>query len=283
METSVAAPRSVCDYRLLLRASGFSPVPVAAKKPVLNEWQTRVEVSAEEIASWNTKFSGCNNTGILTEYTPTLDIDILQQDAADAVSELVRELYGDKGVLLTRFGLAPKRAILFRTDQPFSKMRVLFTAPDGSSHKIELLGRGQQVVVDGMHPDTRKPYSWHAGRTPGDVARADLPPIEEEEAATLLTLISEMLAEQFWFEEQRISSTATAQEGGEDRPPVDLEAEIAALNDGASVNAVQTRIIPSLLHRMHPDEVLEIVVNATMDMANGKGLGWSRDDEIQGL
>jgi hypothetical protein len=77
----------------------------------------------------------------------------------------------------------------------------VFTAADGSSHKIEFLGRGQQIVVDGMHPDTRKPYSWHDGYAPGVVPWADLPLIDEEEAATLLNLITEMLAEKFWFQE----------------------------------------------------------------------------------
>jgi hypothetical protein len=280
METNAAAPRSVYEFRISLRAAGFAPVPVAGKRPVLKDWQTKLDVDEAEVASWDTSFPGCTNTGILTAHTPALDIDIRQQDAADAVSELVRELYGDKGKLLTRFGLAPKRAILFRTDQPFSKQRVAFTAPDGSSHAIEMLGSGQQIVVDGIHPDTHKPYSWHGGRAPGDVQWADLPEIEEEEAATLLTLIADMLAEHFWFEQQTISSTAPLQQGGADRPPVDIEVEIAALNSGTSVNAVQTRLIPSLLHRMHPDEVLEFIVSTTMEMAERKGLGWSRDEEV---
>jgi hypothetical protein len=92
-----------------LRAAGFSPVPVAGKRPVLGDWQTKADVDAAEVASWDTRFPGCNNTGILNTRTPALDIDIMQQDAAEAVSELVEELYGDKGKLLTRFGLSPKR------------------------------------------------------------------------------------------------------------------------------------------------------------------------------
>src|SRR6516225_2140799 len=33
---------------------------------------------------------------------------------------------------------------------------------------------GQQVVVDGIHPDTGKTYDWFGGR-PGDIKRDDLP------------------------------------------------------------------------------------------------------------
>jgi hypothetical protein len=47
------------------------------------------------------------------------------------------------------------------------------------------------------------------------------------------------------------------------------------------VNTVHTRVIPSLLQKMHPDEVLDIVVNATMDMAKRHGLDWQQDAEVR--
>jgi AAA domain/Bifunctional DNA primase/polymerase, N-terminal len=276
-ETSSAVPCSMFDYRMSLRAAGYAPIPVAGKRPALKGWQTKGEANAAEIAEWGASFPGCTNTGILTERTPALDIDIRFQEVADAVSDLVRELYGDKGTLLTRFGSLPKRAILFRTDQPFSKQRVAFTAQDGTSHAVEFLGSGQQIVVDGIHPDTHKPYAWHGGYAPGAIRWDDLPEIGEEEAATLLNLIAEMLAERFWFQEQQTSSTTPLHEGGI-ADPVNVTTELATMADG-TVNAVQTRVIPSLLHKMHPDEVLELVVNATMEMANRNSLGWSRDEE----
>jgi hypothetical protein len=64
---------------------------------------------------------------------------------------------------------------------------------------------------------------------------------------------------------------------------VDAEAELAAMQPtGASVNTVQTRVIPSLLRRaIPPAEVLETVVTATMEMAEQHDLGWTRDAEIK--
>src|SRR5262249_16322203 len=51
---------------------------------------------------------------------------------------------------------------------------------------------------------------------------------------------------------------------------------------GASANAVQTRVIPSLLRRaVPPAEVLETVVNATMEMAERHNLGWTREAEVK--
>jgi RecA-family ATPase len=279
--TRSAVPRAMFEYRMSLRTAGFAPLPVAGKRPVISDWQTKNDTDAAEIASWGATFPGCTNTGILTARTPALDIDIKNADAADAVSELVRELFGDKGTLLTRFGETPKRAILFRTEQPFSKQSVSFTAPDGSTHKVEMLGRGQQIVVNGIHPNTRKAYSWHGDYAPGAIPWADLPPIEEEEAATLLALISEMLAEKFWFQEQQKNSGAPLQDAG-DKLPVDAEAELAAMAPG-SVNAVQVKVTASLLSRgVALEDVVSAVCNATLEMAARHGLAWTREEEING-
>jgi hypothetical protein len=67
--------------------------------------------------------------------------------------------------------------------------------------------------------------------------------------------------------------------------PVDVEARLAAMRHGDkhgnSVNDVQPSVICSLLCRgMHPDEVIETVVNATMAMAERDKLNWSREDEF---
>jgi RecA-family ATPase len=68
---------------------------------------------------------------------------------------------------------------------------------------------------------------------------------------------------------------------GEEKTPVDVEAELAAMADGKSVNAVHTRIIPSLLRKgEHPDDVLEFVVNETMTHV-GTALNWAREEEIR--
>ena len=46
-----------------------------------------------------------------------------------------------------------------------------FKSPNGEEHKIEVLCNGQQVVVDGVHPDTHRPYTWHGGRPGKDITR----------------------------------------------------------------------------------------------------------------
>jgi RecA-family ATPase len=66
-----------------------------------------------------------------------------------------------------------------------------------------------------------------------------------------------------------------------ERGPVDVEGEIASMCDGATTNAAQCRIIPALLWKaMHPNEVRDYVVDATMAMAERHGLNWTREKEI---
>ena len=145
-----------------------------------------------------------------------------------------------------------------------------------------MLGAGQQVVVSGIHPDTRRPYTWHGGYEPGAIARSDLPEIDEKETEALLAYIADMLAEKFGFQKAQAAGNGRDTDTDE-RTSVDPDAELASMRDGASTNAAHCRIIPSLLWKMHPDEVLDTVVDATMAMAAHHGLGWTREVEIRAV
>ena len=103
---------------------------------------------------------------------PTLDLDILSEDAVRALVDHVREHYEESGYILPRIGKPPKCAIPFRTEEPFKKIVVNLTAADGSEgQKIEFLADGEQVVVAGIHPDTRAALSLAAWRARTDQAR----------------------------------------------------------------------------------------------------------------
>jgi hypothetical protein len=182
--------------------------------------------------------------------------------------------------------------MLFRTDSPFFKIRREFVAPDGSRQAIEILGKGQQVIVDGLHSDIRKPYCWVGGYGPTTIPRHDLPEINESEAAELVTYIADMLVEKFDFKPVSQSSGAAATDksgNGYDHAAeagggrVDAHAMLAAMGPtGADVNDVQPRVILSLLQQaIHPDDVVTQVVDATMAMAERHRLDWSRDQEIK--
>lgn len=107
----------------------------------------------------------------------------------------MRERIGERGRILVRIGLAPKRAIPFRNDKPFKKISTNFLAPDSSTdQKLEFLGDGQQVVAFGIHKDTKEPYQWFGGE-PGEIKLEDLPCISEAEAQQLIDDATRLLAD----------------------------------------------------------------------------------------
>src|SRR5262245_11858573 len=151
--------------RRLLLAAGYCPIPLYGKVPPaygrnnstkgLAGWQQLQDLTPEQIEMWERTWPDAGNTGILTRGTPTLDLDILNEGAARAIEDLTREQYQERGNILVRIGRAPKRAILFRADEPFTKITANVVAPSGRIEKIEFLGDGQQVVVFGTHPETK--------------------------------------------------------------------------------------------------------------------------------
>jgi Bifunctional DNA primase/polymerase, N-terminal len=194
--------------RLRLARTGYVPLPLYGKVPPtygknnsrkgLPGWEKLDSVTREQIEIWARTWPDAVNTGVLTKRVPTLDVDILNEEAVRAIEELVREHHEEHGHILPRIGKAPKRAIPFRTDEPFEKIIANVIAPNGLAEKIEFLGDGQQFVVAGIHPDTEQPYRWYGGE-PGQIARAGLPYIRKQEAQALVDDIVELLVRNFGY------------------------------------------------------------------------------------
>jgi hypothetical protein len=191
-----------------LRVAGYCPIPLYGKEPPvygknnkrkgLSRWQELHEVTSEQIDMWERTWPDARNTGALTRLMPTLDLDILDEDAVRAIENHVREHYEESGYVLVRIGLPPKRAIPFRTEEPFDKIIANLVAPNGKHEKIEFLGEGQQVVIAGIHPDTKQPYRWFGGE-PGQIKLEELPYIREAEARQLVDDIVALLIRDFGY------------------------------------------------------------------------------------
>jgi hypothetical protein len=201
----------VTELRWQLVRAGYVPLPLYGKEPPntknnpresFTAWEQTNNVTRAMLEMWNKVWPDASNTGMLTRDTPTLDLDILNEAAARACEDFVRERYEDKGALLTRIGFPPKRAIPFRTEAPFKKFVINLIAPNATANtrpeKIEFLADGSQVVIDGIHPDTGRPYSWFGGEL-GQVQRSDLPLITDEEAHKLVNELVQILIEQFGY------------------------------------------------------------------------------------
>jgi hypothetical protein len=185
------------EIRLAMLANGYEPLPLIGKAPIPKKWE-QIVIDGEMIHGWA---NAGPNTGMRAATAPVLDIDILDEQAAQLVEATARLYLEDKGQVLVRIGLPPKRAILLSTDKPFKKIIRKLTAPDGKVHRIEVLGDGQQLAVAGTHPDTREPYVWKDGRSPVNTPRAELPLIQEDEIRTILDLCAgELKAKLGWVE-----------------------------------------------------------------------------------
>lgn len=156
----MSAPPDILGVRVTLSKNGYDPVVVAGKAPVMAEWQTRFKPTADELRIWTKSYQSAGNTGVLCKFVPGLDLDVTLLEAAEALETLARERFEERGHVLVRIGKPPKRLIPLRTDEPFSKLFRIFTARDGSVHRIELLGDGQQYVVHGTHPDHAHDSKW---------------------------------------------------------------------------------------------------------------------------
>lgn len=199
----------ITALRYRLRDNGYTPLPLVGKAIKIAGW-SRLEPTANMIGKWAWQYPASTNTGIATRHTPAIDVDILDDAVAEFVYTQIEELWG--GPLLRRFGRAPKFAVLFRAEQPFKKLQRIFTAPDGATHKIEVLGDGQQLAAFGIHPDTKQPYRW----IPCDPARLpsrELPPLCEDAAKCFLEDMTRQLKD--WF-----GWTAVEPKPSDYRPPL---------------------------------------------------------------
>ena len=102
---------TACRKRLL--AARYSPLPVNGKAPPIAGWQD-IEATNNIISTWANKYADATNTGILTGNTPAIDIDVLDPAVADELQQIAERMIGTSAV---RTGQAPKRAMLFRTDE----------------------------------------------------------------------------------------------------------------------------------------------------------------------
>jgi hypothetical protein len=214
-EPAWAALDRITKYRKRLLAAGYQPVLLNGKKPLLDDWPNIVATD-NIINKWAQDYPDKWNTGIQTRTTPALDIDVTDEEAAEELEALAEDIIGKSAV---RIGQAPKRAIVFRTDTPFDKLTAKFVAPNGAAHRIEIMGDGQQIVVDGIHPDTGQPYHWHGGEPGPELKRDDLLLLTAEKAAEYVAAATKLLIARGWrLDEGRKKKSKGNGTGAGDKP-----------------------------------------------------------------
>lgn len=178
--TKLTPTNPVLAIRHDLIDKGYLPIPCKGKVPHNFTGWTDCRATHDNAVEWETTHPDNRNTGILTGEVVAIDVDVLRPKLAEAVIAMVRELPGGTFAPV-RVGKAPKALFLFRTDEPREKMASAWFKVDGVDQRVEVMGTGQQVVVDGIHPETKQPYTWTPDtlRPVADLPMIDWPSLEQ--------------------------------------------------------------------------------------------------------
>lgn len=142
------------------------------------------EPTVDEVRQWC--FDGAS-IGLRADHFPAIDIDCLDQGIAKMVEEAAIGWLGSAPV---RIGRAPKRLLVYKTAEPFGRMR-LWIKRGEETHLVEILGQGQQYLVHGVHPGTMRAYEWLSDITA--IGCAGLTPITREQASKFLDDLADLL------------------------------------------------------------------------------------------
>lgn len=147
-------------YGRRLLDAGYDIVPLqpGQKHPNLKNW-TKLD-PREEIDNWLDGPMRDWGVGIRTRHNPAIDIDCDDPDIVRAVYAEIARIAGPCRTY--RIGRAPRILLIFRTDEPFSKLRSAKYEHTllSTTHQVEILADGQQFAAYHVHPGTGKDYAW---------------------------------------------------------------------------------------------------------------------------
>lgn len=146
-------------------------------------WRTH-ETTADDAHQWALDNA---NIGLRAGRFPGLDIDCTDASLVQIIETAAK---AQLGWAPKRTGRAPKSLLVYRTEEPFSRMR-LFIERGEQKHLVEFLGHGQQFLCSGTHPTTMLPYTWDtdlAATPPNQLSR-----ITREQADDFLNYLVSLL------------------------------------------------------------------------------------------
>ncbi|WP_083818695.1 bifunctional DNA primase/polymerase [Acidiphilium sp. PM] len=171
--------KQVDEKRQALYEAGFTPVAVRTRSKIPAEygWQRKRGLPAAADL-------GTLSTGILCSGLRAVDIDCQADEIADRVAALAEKLLG-RTCTRTRPGSAKRLSLYRAADGEPAKIRLEGERHVAKSHDeaVEILGKGQQFVADGEHPDGGR-YAWNF--SPEMLGRGGLPAVTEDQIAHFL-------------------------------------------------------------------------------------------------
>lgn len=244
--------------------AGYYIIPIkrGEKRPLFSEW-THIKADHDLLDEWLDKGLGKHGVGIIAADTPAVDLDIRDQDVAEHMEQWIHD---NIAMAPVRVGEAPKRLLMFRTDEPFRKMfSKTYLDDEGRKCEIEILGEGQQFVAYHIHPDTDKPYEWLYKDGPLVTDHGDLPTLTVEAAQAIIDEFERVAEERGWQQKKKASALATVSRNkiaddvfAADMPVADIsEDELYAkllMVPGADEYDTWLQIGMALYHQFNGDE-----------------------------
>lgn len=179
-------------YRLQISENGYEPLPAIGKKVYLNKWNSK-PIDQTEIESW-VEFSTWTNTSIRCHNVTGIDIDVEDQWLANSIVAFTRIELGNSP--LERIGQAPRTLLVYRADSDDIRKHEEKIRYKNTAQKIEILGRGQQFVASGIHPDTRQEYKWTGSQNPTNTPIEDLPSLTSQDIDSYVLALRTFLKDQ---------------------------------------------------------------------------------------
>lgn len=194
----MSKPGFLARHGATLIDNGYRIIPIRSgtKRPPFKDWE-QIVATHETLDTWigpEGKYNA-SGVGILSEWTPAADIDCLDAEAADHMHNWIDGRVEGLNFPPVRIGNAPKKLLLFRAIEPFSKInskiwldpngdpslsKTQSGVPNGHWRKVEMLGRGQQFVAYAIHPETGRPFEWVDNGSPLTRRVEDLPVLTQQ-------------------------------------------------------------------------------------------------------
>jgi hypothetical protein len=217
--------------------AGYAIVPIrpGIKHPGFDGWQTS-HADHDQLKTWLSDGFRKAGVGIITGNVIAVDIDVTDE----AMSKQLEDwCHTNIGMAPVRVGQAPKRLLVYRADEPFTKvMSAFYRDGDGPKCRIEILGEGQQFVAFHVHPDTGKPYEWLYGESILDIPFDDLPVITREQAEAVAEEFENIAQEAGWTLAKKSKALTTRAASGRE---IDRD-------DAFAADASKTEISDEELH-----------------------------------
>lgn len=217
---------SLFGKKLIENGYNIVPIPAGSKAPPFDGWQNKV-ATQRALNEWFESGYKDAGIGIITKNTPAIDLDIHDKDVAKEMQDWCELNIGAAPI---RVGNFPKRILVFRTDEPFRKLKSgKWEDEFGDRHEIEILCDGQQFVAYGIHKDTHRPYEWTTKYDPTNTTADELPEITLLDCHALLDHFATVALERGWKKVTNGVTSITSVDG--DDPFADVESIVDISSD----------------------------------------------------